>query len=317
MIDKPLITIGITSFNSEKYIKNALDSALNQDWENKEVLIVDDFSSDKTIELIEEYIKNYDIFRLFKHKKNFGYAEAINTIIKNSNGEYIAIFDSDDRSVKERLKKQYARYISYKKEKKTQNIICYTNRRVINNQFFKSSNFAYAIGRKENEPHGKIVADFIFGIYFPEKNKNWGVFGSCTMFIKKSTIKKIGYFDRFFRREAEHDFAIRASFKNFHFIAVDEPLVIQYKTKSQYKSKKNALKYSLSLIQKYKKYLISKNSYYGSIFLTFTRNFFVRKNKLIAYFFYFLALIFLPYDQRLLRIKNSKLIKNIIKTKIL
>ena len=312
-MDNPLITIGITCFNSEKYIIRALDSALNQDWQNKEVIIVDDFSSDKTIELIEEYIKNYDNFKLFKHKKNSGYGEALNSIIKKSNGEYIAIFDSDDRSDKERLKKQYKRYISYKEEKKTQNIICYSNRKVINNKFLKSTNFAYAIGRKEIEPNGKKVADFILGINFPDKNNNWGVFGSCTMFIKKSTIKKIGYFDKFFRREAEHDFAIRAAFKNFHFIAVDEPLVTQYKTKLEYKSKKKALKYSLSLIQKYKKYLISKKSYYGSICLTFTRNFFVRENKLLAYFFYFLALIFLPYDQKLLRIYNSKLIKKFLK----
>ena len=45
MMDNPLITIGITCFNSEKYIIRALDSALNQDWQNKEVIIVDDFSS--------------------------------------------------------------------------------------------------------------------------------------------------------------------------------------------------------------------------------------------------------------------------------
>ena len=41
------------------------------------------FLLDKTIELIEEYIKNYDNFKLFKHKKNCGYGEALNSIIKN------------------------------------------------------------------------------------------------------------------------------------------------------------------------------------------------------------------------------------------
>lgn len=308
MSNEPLITIGITSFNSEENIIRALNSAINQTWQNKEIIVVDDFSSDNTAQIIENYIKDFDVFKFFKHKKNYGYPAALNTIIRNSCGEYIAIFDSDDESLNERIYKQYYRFLEYNKINKTKNIICYSNRKVINKSKTNSSQIAYAIGRNEIEPRGTFVADFILGVKVPDKKISYGVFGSCTMFMRKSTFKKVGYFDKSFRRESEHDFAIRAAFKNFHFISVNEPLVIQYKTNAEYKSKKNVLKYSILLNKKYKKYLISKKSYYGSIFLTLTKNYYFRKNKILSYLFYLIALLFLPYDQKIARIYNSKII---------
>ena len=311
MIRQPLISIGITCFNSEKTILKSLNSALKQTWVNKEIIIVDDYSNDNTINLIKEYIEKYKNFKLLRHDKNYGYPHALNTIIKNSSGEYIAIFDSDDESKKERIEKQYYRLINYSKEHKTSDIICYSNRKIIKNETSYQSHIAYAIGRKGNEPYGEIVAELLLGSKIPQKNICWGIFGSCTMFLKKSIFEKLGYFDIFFRRGAEHDFAIRAAFNDFHFIAVNEPLIIQNKTIANYKSKENVFKYSIALNQKYKNYLISKNSYYGSIFLTLNRNYYYSGNYIKSYFFYFIALLFLPLDQKILRIKNSKLIKKV------
>ena len=54
----PLITIGICCYNSEDTVERAINSALNQDWPNLELLIVDDGSSDKTPEIIKEKIKD-------------------------------------------------------------------------------------------------------------------------------------------------------------------------------------------------------------------------------------------------------------------
>ena len=66
MSNEPLITIGITSFNSEGNILRALNSAINQTWQNKEIIVVDDFSSDNTVKIIENYINNFDIFKFYK-----------------------------------------------------------------------------------------------------------------------------------------------------------------------------------------------------------------------------------------------------------
>ena len=164
MSNEPLITIGITSFNSEENIIRALNSAINQTWQNKEIIVVDDFSSDNTVQIIQNYINNFEIFKFFKHKKNYGYPEALNTIIRHSSGEYIAIFDSDDESLNERINKQYYRFLEYNNIHKTNNIICYSNRRVINKGISNSSQIAYAIGRNKIEPRGTFVADFILGV---------------------------------------------------------------------------------------------------------------------------------------------------------
>ena len=68
-MEKDLITIGITSFNSFKTIKKAIDSAIDQRWINKEILVVDDSSNDGSWEIIKNYEK-YSNIRLFRNPKN-------------------------------------------------------------------------------------------------------------------------------------------------------------------------------------------------------------------------------------------------------
>ena len=86
MSRKPLITIGITCFNSEKTIIRALKSAFNQTWENKEIILVDDFSNDDSINLIKRFTRDFSNFKLIQHNKNYGYPYAINSILKNPKG---------------------------------------------------------------------------------------------------------------------------------------------------------------------------------------------------------------------------------------
>ena len=90
---------------------------------------------------------------------------------------------------------------------------------------------AYAIGRTKPEPFGIEVAEYLFGLPV-DTNKVWGMFGSCTLMARRSLFKKIGSFDESFRRSAEWDFAIRASFQDARFISVNNSLVKMYKTSS-------------------------------------------------------------------------------------
>ena len=86
-----LLTIGITCFNANKTISRAIDSAINQDWLNKEIIIVDDKSNDTSIYQINKYINHKNI-KIIIHNKNLGPAGSRNTIINNANGKYIAFF---------------------------------------------------------------------------------------------------------------------------------------------------------------------------------------------------------------------------------
>ena len=110
----PLVTCGFTTFNSENTIQKALTSALNQDYKNIEILIVDDNSTDLTLENIYKFLSTKKIrFRVVKHNSNLGVAQARNTLLSNANGEFLAFFDSDDYSFKNRLSEQLNHIILY------------------------------------------------------------------------------------------------------------------------------------------------------------------------------------------------------------
>ena len=115
-----LVTIGITCYNAELTINRAIESAICQDYQNKEILIVDDCSSDNSQNLIINYTSKFRNIYLFKHDVNKGPSGSRNTIIKNANGKYIIFFDDDDESYNDRVliqKKYIDDYISNEKKR--------------------------------------------------------------------------------------------------------------------------------------------------------------------------------------------------------
>lgn len=100
----PLVTVFIPVFNCEKYICECLDSIVNQTYKNLDILIIDDGSTDKTVQIIESY-KDKRI-RLIKNNKNKGIPYTRNLGIKESRGKYIALMDADDISNNNRIEKQ-------------------------------------------------------------------------------------------------------------------------------------------------------------------------------------------------------------------
>ena len=117
--NSPLITIGVTCFNAEDTITRAIKSAQNQTYPNFEIVVVDDTSTDNSIEIIEGMQKQDQRIFLHRHHENQGVASARNTIIEKAKGEYIAFFDDDDESIPERLSKQYERLSDFQQEHPT------------------------------------------------------------------------------------------------------------------------------------------------------------------------------------------------------
>lgn len=104
IIKKNLVSIIITSYNSEKYIKKTLDSVISQTYQNFEVIVVDDCSSDKTYAILKKYEAADKRFKIFKLKKNSGTASVPrNYGILRSEGEFLSFLDSDDVWLKNKL----------------------------------------------------------------------------------------------------------------------------------------------------------------------------------------------------------------------
>ncbi|WP_078083238.1 glycosyltransferase family 2 protein [Microbulbifer mangrovi] len=99
---EPLITVAMSAYNDEKYIRKAIESILNQSYKNFEFIIVDDGSSDNTYEIIDNLSSQDQRISGFKHS-NKGKADTLNFILSLAKGKYFVIQDSDDISSRERL----------------------------------------------------------------------------------------------------------------------------------------------------------------------------------------------------------------------
>ena len=97
--NKPLVTGLIPSYNHAKYIKESIQSMIDQDYENMEMIIIDDGSSDNSIEIIESMIplckKRFKRFE-FRHRENKGVSATLNEGIMWSKGKYLSPLASDD-----------------------------------------------------------------------------------------------------------------------------------------------------------------------------------------------------------------------------
>lgn len=103
--DKPLVSIIVPAFNAEKFIARTLDSIIRQTHQNLEILVVDDGSTDRTADIVNEFIeKDTRIYLL--QKTNSGVADARNLGIQHSQGDYIAPIDADDIWMPEFVEKQ-------------------------------------------------------------------------------------------------------------------------------------------------------------------------------------------------------------------
>ena len=92
----PLISILVATYNGEKFILDQLESLYNQTYSNKELIIVDDCSTDNTVKIIENWSTNKSNVKLYTFKENLGYLKNFERGIKLCEGNYISLCDQDD-----------------------------------------------------------------------------------------------------------------------------------------------------------------------------------------------------------------------------
>ena len=106
MSSSTLVSLVMSVYNAENSIDNSILSLLNQTYENIEILIMNDGSTDKTSDKLTEYEKKHSSIRIFENTKNIGLTKSLNILIHAANGEYIARQDADDISYPSRIAKQ-------------------------------------------------------------------------------------------------------------------------------------------------------------------------------------------------------------------
>lgn len=100
----PLVSVVMSVYNAEKYLKEAIDSILNQTYKNFEFIIINDGSNDKSLQIIEQYLDKRIV--LINNDKNLKLVASLNKGLDLAKGKYIARMDADDISLPKRLEKQ-------------------------------------------------------------------------------------------------------------------------------------------------------------------------------------------------------------------
>jgi glycosyltransferase involved in cell wall biosynthesis len=302
----PLITIAITCYDAQDTIVRAVESALAQTWLKREIIIVDDGSTDRSITLLRELEQTHREVRVVRHRSNRGVPEARNTLLAEAGGTFIAFFDDDDESRPERLEKQHRRAVEYESVHPGATVLCYSDRAVVQPPDGHPTSQRLGIGRLPPSPSGTIVADYILGLFKDDGHHSWGMLGSCTLMARTQALRDLGGFDDRFRRCAELDLAVRAALEGAHFVSVDEPLITQYLTPRAHKAGDADLRYRVLLVEKHRRYLKEKRCYLGA------------KCYMHAWFYgwphwrwrlwYLAALLCFPWRVSLARIKRSSLL---------
>lgn len=198
----PLVSIIVPTFNRAQLVAEAIKSVLNQTYGNFEIIIIDDYSTDNTAELIGKI--NDDRISYFCLNKNQGAPAARNIGLKKASGQLIAFLDSDDQWVSTKLEKQVALF-----EREQHIGLVYTGIKFINNQ-------------SERVLVPKVRGDISKNILM----KNY-VGPTSSVLIKKALIDKVGGFDNTLPSCQDWDLFIRiGQICEIDYIA--EPLVLYF-----------------------------------------------------------------------------------------
>jgi glycosyltransferase involved in cell wall biosynthesis len=217
MNSDPIVSIVIPCYNDAQYIEQAVYSALNQTYPNKEILVVDDGSNEETKTVLEKL--EHKITKLIT-QENKGQSTARNLGIKEAKGDYILVLDSDDYFDATFCEKAIAIFLENKDIKL---VTCYANRVHIENEtdVFK--------------PQGGGIKDFLL---------NNCAMGS-TMFRKFDWEEIKGYDQKMKKGFEDWEFYIRLLKKRGMAYVIPEPLFNYRLRNTSTTSKANIIKYEL------------------------------------------------------------------------
>lgn len=128
-IEKEIVSIIVPMYNAEKFIGKTIESVLAQTYQNWEMLIMNDVSTDNSLAIVSMYAKKDERIKIVNTEKNVGVVKGRNFLIDLASGKYIAFLDADDYWHNEKLEKQ----IKFMKEKNA-SISCTEYTRVKENE---------------------------------------------------------------------------------------------------------------------------------------------------------------------------------------
>lgn len=216
-IEYPLVSIIITTCNRFDIVTRAINSSLNQTYKNIEVIVVDDMSEDKTLEVIDEYISKNEKIRLFTNSDRLGLASCRNKGVENAKGTFVVFLDDDDELKDDSVEKRIKRYWELK-DSGVENIgVVYSGAEV---HFTDSQKVSFNLPKVEGD------------IFESIRDKGLSTIPSSCLFNKK-VIVDIGGYDQSLVSSIDHDLWMKLAVNGYNIYSVNEPLSIIYETKNK------------------------------------------------------------------------------------
>ena len=298
----PLISIGIRCFNASDTISRAINSALNQDYPNFEICIVDDVSKDNSVEIIKRFQKQNKKISLYCHNQNKGAGATLNTIIKYANGEYIAFLDDDDERKPNSLIEQYNHISMIEKKYPNKKIICFC--------------WPDTMKPRSETLIPYDAQDIIDRTLFEDFSKEPSFFyGTGSIMAPKSIFKNF-LFDPTLRRSEDPDMAIRILLNGGILTTVNKQLFTTHLTFGEDKSSDVIADSRLKIMKKYPQYLKG-----WRFFRAYEFYYRVRGEYLKVIFFVVLSLLCCPSRvaftrliklfTEIIKLAKTKIIKNL------
>ncbi|WP_066459824.1 glycosyltransferase [Castellaniella caeni] len=204
----PLVSVCIASYNHQDYIEECIESVLNQTYENVEIIVIDDVSTDDSYALVLDLFKRFaDRIRCERNPKNLGVSLTSNRALSLARGQYVALLGSDDRMCADRI----ARQVQFL-ESRQEVVACFTAVRVID-------------AHGETQAALDAVADmFAQPIYNLRKQLFSGNFlNAPSAMVRADVFRQIGWFSPFLLYTQDYDAWLRL-LDHGEIHRIDEPL---------------------------------------------------------------------------------------------
>ncbi|UWY30485.1 glycosyltransferase [Flavobacterium sp. TR2] len=214
MQNLPLVTVICLCYNHEKFVVEALNSVLNQNYQNIELIIADDCSNDNSKKVITDWLQNHPTVQFISGKINLGNTKTFNKALQLSKGEYIIDLAADDVLLKDCIEKQVNAFLNSDKKNLA---VVYGNAELISE---KNNHIRYYY---EVDTEKKAVKKPASGdIYLAMLNQS-SMICSVSSMMKREVLEQLNGYDENLAYE-DLDFWIRAS-RDYSFEFIDSILV--------------------------------------------------------------------------------------------
>ncbi len=214
MNEKPLVSVVIPVYNGSNYLKEAIDSALAQTYENIEILVINDGSEDNGA--TESIALSYGEKIRYFNKPNGGVSSALNLAIREMRGEWLSWLSHDDKYMPNKIEVQ----------------IRYLNQLVKENPDFDVHSVCLYGATERINADGKFISKKSFSIPSKQNAKDALLFhlrtyriGGCTVLMSKKILDQVGGFDESLRTVSDADLWFRMMRQGYSFYFVNEVIV--------------------------------------------------------------------------------------------